>query len=194
MLSTLTTKSKRILRMSVERGAMDAEPDPTHTRRSAGQPASKPATTGLDPTKIQRTLQQVCEQAGWPYAEAWSPSPDGTCQLLPAWYGSDSGLDAFRRPTEALHFMPRVGLPSRVLRSKRVMFIADVTADPLFCRRTAARKAGLVGAIGVPIAAGETVVAVLVFFGRAIQVPAWPKLAELAQVAASRLGALPTRS
>jgi hypothetical protein len=50
------------------------------------------------------------------------------------------------------------------------------------------------GAIGVPVLAGEIVAAVLVFFGRAIEVPAWPKLAELAQLAASRLGALPLRS
>jgi two-component system, sensor histidine kinase and response regulator len=173
---------------------MHAEPDPTETRPWAEQIASTPATSGLDQSAIQRTLQQICEQAGWPYAEAWSPSRDGTCQLLPAWYASDSGLDAFRRPTEALHFMPRVGLPSRVLRSKRVMFVADVTTDPLFCRRTAARKAGLVGAIGVPILAGETVAVVLVFFGRAIESPAWPKLTELAQVAASRLGASPMSS
>ena len=118
---------------------MHAEPDPTETRPWPEQIASTPATSGLDQSAIQRTLQQVCEQAGWPYAEAWSPSRDGTCQLLPAWYADDSGLDAFRRPTEALHFMPRVGLPSRVLRSKRVMFVADVTTELLFCRRTAAR-------------------------------------------------------
>jgi hypothetical protein len=114
-----------------------------------GQPHPlRRASSRINSAGIQRALQEVCEQAGWPYAEAWSPSPDGTCQLLPAWYAGDSGLAAFRRPTEALQFMPRVGLPSRVLRFKRVMFVADVTTDPLFCRRTAARRAGLLGRSG----------------------------------------------
>jgi hypothetical protein len=167
---------------------MDAEADANEPLPSARQIACKAATTGHE-TEIQRALHEVCEQAGWPYAEAWRPSSDGTCQLIPAWHGGGAGLDAFRRPTEALHFMPRVGLPSRVQRFKQTMFVADVTRDGSFCRRTAARKAGLVGGIGVPILAGDTVAAVLVFFGRAIEVPAWPKVAELAQAVASRLGA-----
>lgn len=167
---------------------MEADPSAKGSRRSAQQVASKPVLAGFDRTEIQRALQEVCEQAGWPYAEAWSPRPDGTCELIPAWYGGDSRLEPFRRPTEALSFMPRIGLPSRVLRSKQVMFVANVTTDPSFCRRTAARKAGLVGGIGVPVLSDESVVAVLVFFGRATEVSAWPKIAELARAAASRLG------
>jgi hypothetical protein len=139
-------------------------------------------------TKLQRALQEVCQQTGWPYGEAWSPCPDGTLKLLPAWYGAGPGLEPFRRPTEALSFMPDVGLPGRVLRSEQAVFVADVARDPSFCRPTAARKAGLVSAIGVPVLAGETVSAVLVFFGRATEVSAWPKTAELARAAASRLG------
>ena len=167
---------------------MEAEPGATGGRRSPQQVVSKPVATGPARTEIQRALQEVCEQAGWPYAEAWSPCPDGTCELIPAWHRGDPGLEPFRRPTEKLSFMPEVGLPGRVLRSKQAMFVADVTTDPSFCRPTAARKAGLVGAIGVPVLAGETVVAVLVFFGRATEISAWPKVAELARAAASRLG------
>jgi hypothetical protein len=76
----------------------------------------------------------------------------------------------------------------RVQRSKQTMFVADVTSDPWFCRRTAARKAGLVGGLAVPVPAGDSVAAVLVLFGRAVEAPAWPMLAEAAQLAASRLG------
>jgi GAF domain len=130
----------------------------------------------------------VCEQAGWPYAEAWSPRPDGTCELLSAWHRDDPGLERFRRPTEHLGFMPECGLPGRVLGSKQTVFVADVRTDPLFCRPSAARKAGLVGAVGVPVLAGETVAAVLVLFGRASEVSAWPKVAELARAAARWVG------
>jgi GAF domain-containing protein len=168
---------------------MEAEPGATGDRRSPEQVVAEPAATGPALTELQRILREVCEQAGWPYAEAWRPRPDGTCSLLPAWHRGDPSLEPFRRPTEQLGFMPEFGLPGRVLGSKQAIFVADVTTDPLFCRPTAARKVGLVGALGVPILAGETVVAVLVFFGRTTDVSAWTRVAELARVAASRAGA-----
>lgn len=167
---------------------MEAEPGATGGRRSPEQVVAKPAAAGPALAELQRVLQEVCEQAGWPYAEAWSPRPDGTCELLPAWHRGDLGLEEFRRPSEKLGFMPEFGLPGRVLGSKQAIFVADVRTDPLFCRPTAARKAGLVAALGVPILAGETVVAVLVFFGRATEVSAWPRVAELARAAARRVG------
>jgi GAF domain-containing protein len=166
---------------------MEAEPEATGGRRSPPQ-VPEPVASGPALTELQRALQEVCEQAGWPYAEAWSPRPDGTCALLPAWHRRDPGLEPFRRPTEQLGFMPAFGLPGRVLGSKQAVFVADMRTDPLFCRPTAARKAGLVGAIGVPVLVGETVVAVLVFFGRATEISAWPKVAELARAAARRVG------
>src|SRR5919199_1485432 len=143
---------------------------PTQPLPLAGQLPGTAARTALDNSKLQRALQQLCDQVGWAYAEAWRPNLDGTCQLLPAWYGGDTGLEVFRRPTEALHFLPTVGLPSRVQRSKQTLFVADVTNDAWFCRRTAARKAGLVGGLAVPVLAGDTVAEVLVFFGRALEV------------------------
>jgi GAF domain-containing protein len=167
---------------------MEAEPGATGDRRSPRQVVAEPVATGPAMTELQRILQEVCEQAGWPYAEAWGPRPDGTCELLPAWHRSDPGLDPFRRPTENLGFMPEFGLPGRVLGSRQAVFVADVTDDPLFCRPSAARKVGLVGAVGVPVLAGATVVAVLVFFGRATDVPAWPRVIELARAAAGRVG------
>ena len=169
-------------------GTLQAEPCAPDGGRSPQQVAAKPLASALAPTELQQALQEVCQQAGWPYGEAWSPSPDGTLQLLPAWYGADPGLASFRRPTEALRFMPRVGLPGRVLRCRQAVFVAEVARDPAFCRPSAARKAGLVAGIGVPVLAGGTLVAVLVFFGRATEVSGWPKIMQLARAAASRLG------
>jgi GAF domain-containing protein len=167
---------------------MQAEPGAPEGGRSPQQVAAKPVASALARAQLQRALKEVCQQAGWPYGEAWSPRPDGTLRLLHAWYGADPGLASFRRPTEALRFMPRVGLPGQVLRSKQVVFVADVTSDPSFCRPTAARKAGLIAAIGVPVVADQAVAAVMVFFGRAGEVSAWPRTAELARVTAGRLG------
>jgi two-component system, sensor histidine kinase and response regulator len=168
---------------------MEAEFGGARGRRSPRQAVAEPVASGPALTELRRVLQEVCEQAGWPYAEAWSPGPDGTCELLPVWHRGDPGLEPFRRPTEQLGFMPEFGLPGRVLGSRQAIFVADVTTDPLFCRPSAARKAGLVGAIGVPVLAGETVVAVLVFFGRATEISGWPRVAELARAAARQVGA-----
>lgn len=175
-------------------GLMEAEPGATGGPRSPEPVVAEPVATGPALTELQQILQEVCEQAGWPYAEAWSPCPDGACTLLPAWYRSDPSLEPFRRPTETLSFMPEFGLPGRVLGSKQAVFVADVRNDPLFCRPSAARRAGLVGALGVPVLAGETVVAVLVFFGRAGEVSAWPRVAELARAAASQVGTSPDQA
>jgi GAF domain len=135
-------------------GTLQAEPCAPDGGRSPEQVAAKPLASALAPTELQQALQEVCQQAGWSYGEAWSPCPDGTLQLLPAWYGADPGLASFRRPTEALRFMPRVGLPGRVLRCRQAVFVAEVASDPAFCRPSAARKAGLVAGIGVPVLAG----------------------------------------
>jgi hypothetical protein len=169
-------------------GTLQAEPGAPDGGRSPEQVAAKPLASALAATELQQALQEVCQQVGWSYGEAWSPCPDGTLQLLPAWYGADPGLASFRRPTEALRFMPRVGLPGRVLRCRQAVFVADVASDPAFCRPSAARKAGLVAGIGVPVLAGGTMVAVLVFFGPATEVSGWPKIMQLARAAASRLG------
>ncbi|HEX6675382.1 MAG TPA: GAF domain-containing protein [Actinomycetes bacterium] len=145
-------------------------------------------TSGLDHARIQRTLQDLCQRAGWPYAEAWRANADGTCDLLPAWYCGDSALaESFRRPTEALGSVRGMELPVRVLRSGRVTFVAEVTTDLRFLRRGIAARAGLAWGLGVPILAGETVTAVLGFFGRATDTPAEPKIVELAREAARRL-------
>jgi len=169
-------------------GTLQDEPGAPDSGHAPQQMAAKPLASALAPTELQQALQEVCQQAGWSYGEAWSPCPDGTLQLLHAWYGADPGLASFRRPTEALRFMPRVGLPGRVLDCGQAVFVADVASDPAFCRPSAARKAGLVAGIGVPVLAGETVVAVLVFFGGATEVSGWPKIMQLARAAASRLG------
>jgi two-component system sensor histidine kinase/response regulator len=167
---------------------LQGEPGAPDGGRSPKQVAATPLASALARTELQHALQEVCQQAGWSYGEAWSPCPDGTLQLLPAWYGADPGLASFRRPTEALRFMPGVGLPSRVLGCRQAVLVADVASDPAFCRPSAARKAGLVAGIGVPVLAEGTVVAVLVFFGRATELSGWPKLMQLARAAAERLG------
>jgi hypothetical protein len=187
--SSPTPRRSPTLRVSQRvEGTLQAEPGVPDGGRSPQQVAAKPVASALARTELQQALQEVCQQAGWSYGEAWSSCPDGTLQLLPAWYGADPGLASFRRPTEALRFMPRVGLPGRVLGCGQAVLVADVASDPAFCRPSAARKAGLVAGIGVPVLAGGTVVAVLVFFGGATEVSGWPKLMQLAGAAASRLG------
>jgi hypothetical protein len=68
------------------------------------------------------------------------------------------------------------------------VFVTEATSDAWFYRRTVPARLGWVGGLAVPVLAGDSVAGVLVFFGRAVEVPAWAKLATAVQLAARRLG------
>src|SRR5207302_4063075 len=59
-----------------------------------------------------------------------------------------------------------VGVPGRVWASKQVAWIRDVAAGPNSPRAVGAREAGLKAAVGIPVIAGDEVVAVVEFFVR----------------------------
>ncbi len=110
-------------------------------------------------------LRKVCETTGWIYGEVWVPGPDGTqLECCPSWYSKVEGLEKFRNASEGCTFLPGIGLPGRVWLSKKPVWIRDVTVDANFPRASFARECGLKAAMGIPVLANDTVVAVLVFF------------------------------
>lgn len=111
------------------------------------------------------TLRKVCKTTGWVYGETWIPSPDNSyVKLTPPWYSGIEGLEEFRKASETFRFHKDVGIPGRAWSSKKPLWVRDVSADKNLPRAPIASKSGLHAAIGIPILAGEEVVAVLVFF------------------------------
>ncbi len=117
---------------------------------------------------LSLSLQMVCEITGWDYGEVWLPAPDGL-QLQPgtSYCRADRDLERFREISRDFKFDMNVGLPGQVWATREPIWIPNVTVDANFPRTLHARAAGLRAAVGIPILAGERVVAVLNFFLRA---------------------------
>lgn len=112
-------------------------------------------------------VDKVCKVTGWNYGEAWIPrSNDTALECSPIWYGNGNSLDQFRQFSEQLTFAPGIGLPGRVWLSKQPEWIQDVSVQPqsIFLRNEAALAAGLKAGLGIPVIAGERVLAILTFF------------------------------
>jgi PAS domain S-box-containing protein len=114
---------------------------------------------------IADVLRSVCERTGWALGQAWVRTADGrTLECSPAWHAAAPGLESFRRVTEALSFLPGIGLPGKAWEVARPVWVRDVKADPGFERGLFAQDAGLAAGIAVPVLARDEVVAVMEFF------------------------------
>lgn len=114
---------------------------------------------------LEIVLRRVCETTGWAIGQAWVLNPaEHRLECSPAWFTVSGDLGGFRAVSEATHFEPGIGLPGRVWSTRQPAWIRDVTVDPNFPRANAAVDAGLKGAVGIPIAAGDEVVAAIEFF------------------------------
>jgi PAS domain S-box-containing protein len=144
------------------------------------------------PSSVGLALQMICDASGWDYAEAWTPRADGAAlECSPACYQRSKGLETFRSLSKGFIFAPNIGLPGRVWASKRPEWVEDMSIDPLEkCPRAEiALQAGLKAAFGVPILAGEQVLAVLIFFTSESRKEN-ERQVELALAVASQLGSM----
>jgi PAS domain S-box-containing protein len=107
----------------------------------------------------------ICERTGWVIGQAWMPAEHGShLECSSPWHSQLERLEPFRRRSEEMTFGPGEGLPGRTWSAKRSIWMADVRADPGFVRSQIAREVGIGAGLGVPVLAGDEVVAVLEFF------------------------------
>jgi PAS domain S-box-containing protein len=116
---------------------------------------------------LRTTIDHVCRETGWPVGHVYLVSPDECDVLRPTTIWHDEGAPQyapFRRATERTTLRSGVGLPGRVLATKRATWVLDVTLDGNFPRADAAAESGLRAGIAFPVLVGPNVVAVLEFF------------------------------
>ena len=114
---------------------------------------------------LEVVVRRVCEKTGWVLGQAWIPNAEGTLLVCgPAWCRASLDLKQFRSDSENAQFLPGIGLPGRVWKSKQPAWIEDVTLDGNFPRNKAAAEVGLKAAVGIPILSGDDVLAVIEFF------------------------------
>ncbi|OUL19973.1 histidine kinase [Nostoc sp. RF31YmG] len=137
-------------------------------------------------------LRLICHNISWDFGEAWLPSDDGAVlEHSLGWYGDHNSLEEFWLESKTLKLSLGEGLPGRVWQNKQPEWIEDVShvAQPVFLRSPQALKVGLKAVFGVPILAGNKVLAVLVFF-KSSSVSVDKRLLLLVGAVAAQLGGL----
>ncbi len=138
---------------------------------------------------MQTCVDEICGFTGWPVGHAYLRSPggghEGALVSTAVWHlaGFD-GAEDFVAATEAISFVPGVGLPGRVLESGEPAWISDVEVDSNFPRAGLAKELGLQAAFAFPVLTGHDVVAVFEFFSTRATDPDERILETMAQVGA----------
>ena len=115
---------------------------------------------------VQVCLKLVCELTGWPVGHLYV-SDENFIGLIPTevWHLDDPNRFAtFKKVTEAVPFSSGVGLPGRILSSRKPLWIEDINKDPNFPRAKLAKDLGVKAGFGFPVLVGKKIVAVLEFF------------------------------
>ncbi len=119
-----------------------------------------------------RMLQAVGESLGWDYGAVWRiDRRAGALRCVQTWCRPGVEASEFEALSRGTAFASGVGLPGRVWASRQLHWVPDVTLDPNFPRAPAAVRAGLHGALGLPILIRDEVFGVVEFFSREIRVP-----------------------
>src|SRR5437763_8828481 len=116
---------------------------------------------------LRPTIDHVCRETGWPVGHVYLVSPSEADVVRPTTIWHDEGAPQyapFRHVTERTTLRGGVGLPGRVLATKRATWVLDVTLDGNFPRADAAAESGLRAGIAFPVLVGPNVVAALEFF------------------------------
>ncbi len=146
-------------------------------------------------TALRTALGLIVEHTGWVFGEAWLPDAKG--QVLEnsgsSYYRSDrtGKLQRFEQISREFTFAPGAGLPGRVWVSGQPEWQRDVSSlsAEVYHRAQHVVEAGLKAALGVPVFAGEQVLAVLVFYMAEPRAED-RRLVELVSAVATQLGAV----
>ena len=119
---------------------------------------------------MRYALTKICEYTKSPIGHALLATSNHQANLIELvssgiWHLPDSTRFAsFRAASEVRRFTAGVGLPGRILESRKPVWISDVTEETNFPEAEAPRNAGVRAAFGCPVFIGTEVAAVLEFF------------------------------
>jgi diguanylate cyclase (GGDEF)-like protein/PAS domain S-box-containing protein len=117
-------------------------------------------------------LETLATAMDWRIGALWQREQSGErLEATHIWQLGGVDADPFLAATRELRFECGVGLPGRVWKDAKPHSLDDVQADRNFPRIAAAARAGLHGAIGLPVSSAGQVCGVLEFFGPTIRPP-----------------------
>ena len=120
----------------------------------------------------ERVLQTIAGSGSWVFASLWlCGKENNTLHCACTWHAADPHLQFFDQITRQTRLKRSVGLPGRVIESKKPTWIRDVTQDTNFPRAEAAAESGLRGAFAFPLFADDEVNGVIELFDSSIVQP-----------------------
>jgi PAS domain-containing protein len=105
---------------------------------------------------LKRCLDEVCAYTGWPVGHAFLLAEDGSGEMAATdiWHLDQARrFKALREVTQNSRFKAGVGLPGRVLKAGKAVWIEDVTKDKGFRRGKLAKGLGVKAAMAYPVRA-----------------------------------------
>ena len=125
-------------------------------------------TVSTNPAEfIQATLKNICTFKDLPVGHAYLIDPEDKNKLLPteSWFFSDKErFQEFKKVTMEMIFIRGIGLPGRILQTKKPAWIIDIQQDENFPRADLIHNTGLHSGFGLPILLDDKVKGVLEFF------------------------------
>lgn len=139
---------------------------------------------------ISTVLDVVCQNIAWDYGEGWLPNPaNGVLEYVAQFNRfSHPALERFQEQSRLITFAFGQGLPGRIWQSQEPEWIEDCSScsDSVYLRTQLAVEAGLKAAFGVPILAGDNLLAILVFYQTEAS-PCQNRILKLVQAVATQL-------
>jgi PAS domain S-box-containing protein len=140
------------------------------------------------PEATPRILQSICESLNWDVGAVWQIDPvTGQMHCVELWCRTGLLVGEFKSASQGMTFKRGEGLPGRVWAGGKPVWISDVIKDANFPRKPSAMKAGLHGALGFPVLAGDKVMGVIEFFSHRIEAPDGEML-DMLTAAGSQIG------
>ncbi|MBT3221176.1 MAG: PAS domain S-box protein, partial [Proteobacteria bacterium] len=121
---------------------------------------------------LRIALELVACHMNWPVGHAYITSKSNKNSLIPTdlWYIAEADrYEQLEGETSRLSFAPLVGMPGRVMATKKAWCIPDIEDEIALPRARVLKASGLKGAYGFPVVVGNEVVAVLEFFSERIE-------------------------
>lgn len=127
-------------------------------------------TTSVIGEALAFALREICRFSGWKIGHAFICDQKSTeLSFANLWHSELPGAEVFKEACRSVVLTPGVGLPGRVLSTRRSVWIEDVSVDTNFLRSRSAAVCGLRAAFGFPVLVGTEIVAVMEFFSLAAQ-------------------------
>ncbi|WP_293138661.1 PAS domain S-box protein [Okeania sp. SIO3I5] len=124
---------------------------------------------------LEALIHQACLGIGADYAEVWIPNSNGSrIECSSIWYGKSDIqelLTEFHRYSQEITLPPNIGMPGRIWVSQQLEWEKDISnlSETVYLRTKKASEVGLKTALGFPIIANNSVVAVIIFYSREIR-------------------------